>query len=162
MKRLILTAALVVSASGVRADSPYEFNGVRLGAPLSEIQDQRRWDCVESNSHKGQATCFLDQAHKESIGGVAVDSLSLQFHKRHLSTISAFFSEQDFEKVLDALKAKYGNPVREGATSTVCLDTKLTDHEAIWSNGVSKITAKKCNRRMFRSMVEFSSAGKKF
>lgn len=162
MNRLVLATALLVSMSGVRADKPYDFNGLKLGTSLATVQDQRRWDCVNSKGRKGQATCFLDREHKESIGGVSVDTVSLQFRSGRLSAISAFFPEQDFEKVLDALKAKYGNPTQEGATSTICLDTKSTDHEAIWSNGVSRIKAKKCNRRMFRSMVEYFNAGAKF
>jgi len=162
MQRLILASALFVAMSSALADKPYDFNGLTLGTPLANIQDQRRWDCVESKSHKGQATCFLDREHKESIGGVAMDTVSLQFHERRLSAISAFFSEQDFEKVLDALKARYGNPRQESATSAICLDTKSSDHEAIWSNGASSIKAKKCNRHMFRSMVEVSRAKAKF
>jgi hypothetical protein len=162
MKRLILTPALLIAVSGALADKPYEFNGLALGTPLATIQDQRRWDCAESKSHKGQATCFLDREHKESIGGVAMDTVTLQFRDRRLSTISAFFSEQDFDKVLDALKAKFGNPSQERTTSAICLDTKSSDREAIWNNGASSIKAKKCNRQMFRSMVEISRAKAKF
>lgn len=162
MKRLTLAAALLLSMSVVRADKPYDFNGLKLGTPLATVQDQRRWDCVNSKGRKGQATCFLDGEHKESIGGVAVDTVSLQFHGGRLSAISASFPEQDFDKVLDALKAKYGNPVQERTTSTICADTKSKDHEAIWSNGATRIKAKKCNRRMFRSMVEYRGAISKF
>lgn len=151
-----------MSTSEVRADKAYDFNGLRLGTPLATVQDQRRWDCVNSKGRKGQATCFLDGEHKESIGGVAVDTVSLQFHGGRLSAISASFPEQDFEKVFDVLKAKYGNPMQEGATSTICVHTKSTDHEAIWSNGVTRIKAKKCDRRMFRSMVEYRGANSKF
>ncbi|HXZ91992.1 MAG TPA: hypothetical protein VEG36_03850 [Burkholderiales bacterium] len=162
MKRLILVPALLMAMSGALADKPYDLNGLTLGTPLANVQDQRRWDCIESKSHKGQATCFLDSKHKESIGGVAMDTVTLQFHERRLSAISAFFPEQDFDKVLDALKAKYGNPRQESTTSAVCLDTKSSDREAIWSNGVSSVKAKKCNRQMFRSMVEISRAKAKF
>jgi len=148
--------------SGVRADEQYDFNGLKLGTSLAAVQKQRRWDCVDLKARKGQATCFLDNEHKESIGGVGADTVLLQFQSGRLSAISALFPEQDFEKVLDALKAKYGNPMREGTTSTICIDTKSTDHEAMWSNRVTQIKAKKCNRRMFRSMVEYRGADAKF
>jgi hypothetical protein len=150
LSRLILAAALLVSMSGVRSDTPYDFNGLKLGTPLATVQDQR------------QATCFLDREHKESIGGVAVDTVSLQFDNGRLSVIAASFPEQDFEKVLDALKGKYGNPTQETTTSAICVDTKWTDHEATWSSGSTKIKAKKCNRRMFRSTVEYRGVNAKF
>lgn len=142
MKQLILAVVLLTLMSGVRADEPYDFQGLKLGTELNTVEAQGRWLCRNPDNPIADTVCFLDAAHAESIAGVAAQGVMLRFYDGQLSSIVVYFPEGGFGTVLSALKEKYGRPTEEkNDVVSNRAGAKFENHEVVWSNATSTITA---------------------
>ncbi len=101
----ILTLALlplVAQAEGLG------FKGVELGSPLARVASDPRHACRAVNTPIGDTICSLRNGELETIAGAAVVSLFYFYDASRLSGIQITIAEKDFQRVVDALAAKYG------------------------------------------------------
>jgi hypothetical protein len=105
---LFMVSLLATLAKTVSAEDCLCFNNYCLGSSISEIENNKEFDCgPKSYLKKGEIQC-KDSFTKETIAGIPAKSLSLYYKMDTLTTIAIYINEDDFERVVSALSEKYG------------------------------------------------------
>jgi len=84
------------------------FKGADLGSSLARVASDPRHACRIVNTPIGDTVCSLRDGEVETIAGAAVASLFYFYDANRLSGIQISIAEKDFQRVVDALAAKYG------------------------------------------------------
>lgn len=105
-----LLIALVCALPGMpsHADATLGFKGTDLGSPLARIASDPRHTCRAVSTPIGDTICSLRRGEAETIAGAAVVSLFYFYDASRLTGIQISVAEKDFQRVVDALGAKYG------------------------------------------------------
>ena len=103
----VLPALLALLPLAAQAES-LGFKGADLGSPLARVASDPRHACRVVNTPIGDTICSLRQGELETIAGASVASLFYFYDNGQLSGIQISIAEKDFQRVVDALAAKYG------------------------------------------------------
>lgn len=107
MRTLVSLLTLALLPLAVQAEA-LGFKGADLGSPLARIASDPRHACRAVNTPIGDTICSLRDGEVETIAGAAVTSLFYFYDASRLSGIQISIAEKDFQRVVDALAAKYG------------------------------------------------------
>jgi hypothetical protein len=94
----------------------------------------------------------------ETIAGAVAKYVGVQIdEKNRLLAVKVYFSAGDFEKVLAALKSKYGNPskVEKGEVQNK-FGTKFESTELLWKSGNARMVMKLYDGSLENSSVRWS------
>lgn len=107
MKVLPPALLLALLPIAVHAES-LGFKGTDIGSPLARIASDPRHECRVVNTPIGDTICSLRHGELETIAGASVTTLFYFYDVSRLSGIQVGIAEKDFQRVVDALAAKYG------------------------------------------------------
>lgn len=121
MRRLLCCALLTIAAAPLNAQERIGFKIFDLGMPYSAMAGNLAFHCSERPTDLADQECRSRRNVKESIAGVEVQGIDLQFFNERLSRIAVHISERHFLGVAEALIEKYGAPRR----STEALQNRM-------------------------------------
>ena len=135
---------------------PLGFKGVVLGSPLARVASDPRHDCRAVNTPIGDTICSLRRREAETIAGAPITSLFYFYDVGSLSGIQITIAEKDFQRVVDALAAKYGAGVltaekvknRSGAT--------FENRTWTWQRPDGSLRAQRYSGRLDKSTIRYS------
>ncbi len=155
MKTCLAILTLLLLPLAVQAEG-LGFKGAELGSPLARIASDPRHACRAVNTPIGDTICSLRSGEVETIAGAAVASLFYFYDASHLSGIQVTIAEKDFQRVVDALAAKYG------AGSLVTERVKNLKGEAHenrtwrWKYPEGSLEAQRYAGRLDKSVIRYS------
>src|SRR5882672_5096321 len=138
---VLLTTIVLASASTLAAEV-FDFKGLRLGAPLSEVQRGEQYECHKADARLlTDITCTLRPGSYITIAGVPVSYFTLDFLKGRLVFIYVDFSPDQFDDVLTAMVEKY-KALNRRFTSQLQnrYGAKFTNVQFQWENAASTMT----------------------
>jgi len=95
--------------------------------------------------------------NKPTIAGVPAELFVYQFVDGKLYEITIFFDQADFDQVMEALKAKYGEPTRKNRqTYENAFGAKFDGDVVVWANAVSEIMIYERAGRTDQSLLIFT------
>ncbi len=131
------------------------FKGMELGAPLARIASDPRHECRPVNTPIGDTICSLRAKEVETIAGAPVLSLHYLFDLSSLTSVQITVAEKDFQKVTDALNAKYGagNLVSEPLRNLAGVSHE--NRTWSWKRPEGSLQAQRYSGRLDRSEIRF-------
>jgi PEGA domain len=129
--------------------APYDIKGVKLGALLTEWQQQNPNDCTRklvpallgAQNLNGPLSCLNTWAEQQTTyAGVPVESMQVSFYGQRLVSVSFSFGADAYETLRDALQEKFGK-FASAATETYQNAFGATYSGAVvtWRNNVSTL-----------------------
>lgn len=108
--RTLLCCTLLTISAHLDAQERIGFKIFELGMHYSAMAGNLAFDCTDRQTDLADQECRSVWNLKESIAGVEVQGIDLQFFNERLSRIAVHVSERNFGDVVQALVAKYGAP----------------------------------------------------
>ena len=144
-----------------------ELNGLRPGISKSAInQRMPALKCVPETKVREYSECnyVRTNAHQDavnalnSVGGELVESWELRFDDDVLGRIVVSFDPIAFDKVVSALRAKFGEPIGK-STETLYnrAGTAVISRQFTWGRNGHTMVATEFAGRMGRSMISLAS-----
>lgn len=132
------------------------FKGVDLGSPLSRVASDPRYACRAVNTPIGDTICSLRPSEAETIAGADVAALFYFYDASSLSGIQITIAETDFQRVVDALAAKYG---AGKLNREMVKNLKGAAHENrtwLWQYPEASLQAQRYAGRLDKSVIRYS------
>ena len=154
LKRFLVALACALPALAVQAD-PLGFKGVELGSPLSRVASDPRHSCSPVNTPLGDTICSLRPREAETIAGAAVASLFYFYDVGSLTGIQISIAEKDFQRVVEALAAKYGPGKAVGAKVKNFNGREFEDRTYLWQRPDGSVQAQRYAGRVDLSVIRY-------
>jgi len=109
MRSITLAALLFASTCAFAQSQHFGFKEFVLGGDAATVEKNPRFLCKTNKDNlMADRTCTLRPGEKETIAGVQVRLMFLNFYDRTLHSMGISFAPEDFDQVVNALKEKYG------------------------------------------------------
>ena len=135
---------------------PLGFKGVVLGSPLARVASDPRHDCRAVNTPIGDTICSLRPREAETIAGAPIAALFYFYDVGSLSGIQITIAEKDFQRVVDALAAKYGAGVLTAEKVKNLNGVTFENRTWTWQRPEGRLQAQRYSGRLDRSTIRFS------
>lgn len=155
MKTLLMVLALALPSLAARAEG-LGFKGVDLGSPLARVASDPRHACRAVNTPLGDTICSLRPSESETIAGAPVSALFYFYDNSSLSGIQVTVAEKDFQRVVDALAARYG---AGKLNSEMVKNLKGQAHENrtwLWQFPEASLQAQRFAGRLDKSVIRYT------
>lgn len=121
-------AASTPAVSAPAARPQFSFKGVPFGASLAEFKDK-----VPGTECRGQVCSLLDTPYRTTYAEVLTKLPRAEFGPGGFDGMSFLFAPGDYERLLEALKSKFGPPVKETAEEIKTIGGRpLQQATALW------------------------------
>lgn len=132
------------------------FKGVLLGSPLSQVADDPRYVCHKAAAPGADTICSLRPQQRETMAGVPVDALFYFYLRGRLTRISITLPESRFARVVEALKARYGEGELHTAVVRTYQGATHQDRIHTWRQGDTSLQAQRYAGRLDKSLVRYT------
>lgn len=153
MKAPLALACALLSLSS-HADT-FGFKGTELGSPLARVASDPRHDCRVVNTPIGDTICSLRRNEAESIAGGPIASLFYYYDVGSLTGIQITVSEKDFQRVVDALSAKYGVGKLSREKVKNRNGVEFEDRIYLWQRPEGSLRAQRYAGRLDKSIIRY-------
>ena len=155
LKRFLVALACALPVFTAHAD-PIGFKGVELGSPLARVASDPRHDCRAVSAPIGDTICSLRPREAETIAGAPITLLFYFYDIGALTGIQITVAEKDFQRVVDALAAKYG----PGALTTEKVKnlngTAFENRTYLWKRPEGSLQAQRYSGRLDKSVIRMT------
>jgi hypothetical protein len=155
LKQLVLVLACALLPLASLAE-PLGFKGVVLGSPLARVAGDPRISCRAVNTPIGDTICSLRPREAETIAGAPITSLFYFYDVGSLSGIQISIAEKDFQRVIDALAAKYGTGVLTVEKVKNLNGTSFENRTWTWQRPEGSLRAERYSGRLDKSTIRYS------
>jgi len=155
LKILLTVLALALLPLAAQAEG-LGFKSVDLGSPLARVASDPRYACRAVNTPIGDTICSLRPSEAETIAGATVSALFYFYDAGSLSGIQISVAETDFQRVVDALAAKYG---AGKLNSEMVKNFKGKVHENrtwLWQYPEASLKAQRYAGRLDKSLIRYT------
>lgn len=135
---------------------PFGFKGVDLGSPLSRVASDPRHACRAVNTPIGDTVCGLRPRESETIASAPVVSLLYFYDVGWLTGIQITVTEKDFQRVADALSAKYGPGVIATELVKNHAGVPFENRSWTWKRADGSLHAQRYSGRLDRSVIRMT------
>jgi hypothetical protein len=154
LKPLLLALACALLPLASHAE-PLGFKGVDLGSPLARIASDPRHDCRAVNTPIGDTICSLRRREAETIAGAPIASLFYFYDAGSLTGIQITIAEKDFQRVVDALGAKYGASRHGSEKVKNRHGTEFENRTYLWQTTEGSLQAQRYSGRLDQSIIRY-------
>jgi hypothetical protein len=155
LKTLLLGLVCTLFPLASHAD-PLGFKGVELGSPLSRVASDPRHECRAVNTPTGDTICSLRPREVETIAGASVTTLFYFFNIGALTGIQITVAEKDFQRVVDALAAKYGPGALTVEKVKNLNGAAFENHTWTWQRPEGSLRAQRYAGRLDKSLIRYT------
>ncbi|MEW5769511.1 MAG: hypothetical protein AB1831_04020 [Pseudomonadota bacterium] len=153
---LAALCALAIWAAPAQATDPLAFKGQTIGAPITAIALDPRFECRRVSTPTADQVCTLRPKEQETIAGVAVTSLYYFYDRARLTGIVIGLPEKDFQAVAQALEAKYGPAQASQEQIRNLKGERFENRTLTWRQGPAKLQAQRYAGQLDRSLIRLS------
>jgi hypothetical protein len=158
LKAPLIALACLLPAWAAHAET-LGFKGVELGSPLARIASDPRHDCRAVNTPIGDTICSLRQREAETIAGAPIATLFYFYDASRLSGIQMSIAEKDFQRVVDALAAKYGAAARTTEKVKNFKGEPFENRVYHWKFPDGSLLAQRYAGRLDKSVIRYNDDG---
>ena len=158
MKSLLTALAIALLPFSAQADA-FGFKGIDLGSPLARIASNPRHVCRAVNTPMGDTICSLRPREAETIAGAPIASLFYFYDAGGLTRIQITVGEKDFQRVVDALAAKYGAGKLSSEKVKNLSGTEFENRSYLWQHPEGSLQAQRYAGSLDRSVIRFTDDG---
>ena len=152
---LFLTAWTAVTA-WAGGPEPLAFKGIALGAPITAIANDPRYQCLATRAPAADRICSLRPQEQETMAGVPINSLFWFPYRGRLTSIPIHLDERYFSQVVGALQAKYG-PGETRVEAVKNLKGASFDNQIhTWRQAGGSLVAQRYAGRLDKSSVRYA------
>jgi len=155
LKVLLTTLAIALVPLASHADT-FGFKGVELGSPLARVASNPRHVCRAVNTPVGDTICSLRPREAETIAGAPIASLFYFYDAGGLTRIQITVSEKDFQRVVDALTAKYGAGKFSGEKVKNLNGTEFENRTYLWQHPEGSLQAQRYAGSLDKSVIRYT------
>ncbi|MDP1905277.1 MAG: hypothetical protein Q8M09_13675 [Pseudomonadota bacterium] len=155
MKVLLAVLAFALLPTAVQAES-LGFKNNDLGSPLARVASDPRYACRAVNTPIGDTICSLRPSEVETIAGAPVAALFYFYDANSLSGIQITIAETDFQRVVDALAAKYGAGKLSSEKVKNLNGADFENHTWRWQYPEASLQAQRYAGRVDKSVIRYS------
>jgi hypothetical protein len=155
LKTLLLALACVLPVIATHAD-PLGFKGIELGSPLARIASDPRHDCRAVSTPIGDTICSLRAREVETIAGAPIASLFFFYDASGLTGIQITIAEKDFQRVTDALAAKYGAGKLSSEKVKNFKGVDFENRTLLWKQPEGSLQAQRYSGRLDKSVIRYT------
>jgi hypothetical protein len=150
-------ALLAIVAGTVNASDTYGFKVYQLGSDFKVLEEYRpNSGCkTPQDTVAGDKTCFYPDG-ADSIAGANIKELGLFYYGDKLNFIHLVIDVRDFGTVVEALKDRYGQPIKKTSTVRTKAGVVYTNEQYSWDNRESNIVADLYAESVEKSNIVFS------
>jgi len=155
LKAFLTALALALLPLAAQAEG-LGFKGVDLGSPLSRVASDPRYACRAVNTPIGDTICSLRPSEAETIAGAVVASLFYFYDASSLSGIQITLAETDFQRVVDALTAKYGAGKLNSERVKNLKGNVYENRTWLWQYPEASLQARRYAGRLDKSIIRYT------
>ena len=152
---LFVSAWLAANAWAAPAE-PLAFKGIALGAPITAVANDPRYQCLATQAPGADRICSLRPQERETMAGVPVNSIFWFSYRGRLTSISIHLDERHFQPVVAALKAKYGPAETRSEVVKNLKGESFNNHIHAWRQGGASLVAQRYAGRLDKSSVRYA------
>lgn len=151
----LLIALIFVAGSATAGDRPVDFKGVPFGSSESVFKAKNKnFECgplAKQSSQVGDRMCISEHAE---FGG-ANATIKAFFSYDSLSFAVVYLGTRDFDRVVGALRIKFGEPTVTQENITTRLNLKLVNDKVQWRVGTVLIEGNRYSKDIETASVAY-------
>jgi hypothetical protein len=132
------------------------FKGAELGSPLARVASDPRHECNAVNTPLGDTICSMRTNATETIAGAPVISLFYFYDIGTLTSIQVTVAEKDFQRVVDALAAKYGPGKLSTEKVKNLKGVEFENRTYLWTRPDGSLQAQRYSGSLDKSVIRYS------
>jgi len=168
MARVI--AGLFLSMIGLyvfaQANDRLDFKGLYLGSDISLVRKTGKYFCHKpDDTSLFEAQCFRYPAFKETIGGVPIEVLTLNYVSKKLMIVHITVKPGNFDTAISAIEEKYGKGKKSTSIIENNFGAKFENRSYEWRRNRDSIKASLYGSKINESVITFTDDdefGKRF
>jgi len=156
LRFVLLAAACLATAAWAAPQEPLAFKGIALGAPVTTIASDPRYDCRVTRAPAADRICSLRPQEQETMAGAPVNSIFWFFYRGKLTSISMNIDERHFNQVVAALQAKYGPGETRSEPVKNLKGARFDNHIHAWRQAGGSLVAQRYAGRLDKSSIRYA------
>jgi hypothetical protein len=155
--RAILALFGLLAAAAAGAES-LTFKGLGLGAAISAVAGDPRYNCQAAKAPGADRICSLRPQEQETVAGAPVNAIFWFFYRGHLTSLTVHFDAQHFNQVTQALASKYGAAEISRETVRNLKGASFDNQVHTWRQGSASLVARRFTSRVDKSSLRLADA----